>query len=170
MQHRKLRPFFVSLSAAQHAKWRLVTCRCIALGILLFSCSTKCTAQEVTVAGSAPVRKAEPVKSPKKNPTPPKPVAARQNVYFDIHLVPDEDCIITIDGVKQKDTLRMGLITVKKLTTGTHWIGAESITSGYVHNQPVKVEGAVQKSLEIPIKEQFEQHLKKVDAALSQQQ
>jgi hypothetical protein len=150
---------------AQKNRKRLSAFRYLVLGMFLFSGSLDVAAQDVIVAGSEPGKNII-----KKNPPAPKPVPARQDVYSDIRIVPDEDCIIIIDGVKQKDTLRAGKATSKKLVNGTHRLGAESVATGYVHNQQLKVDAFTQKLFVIPLKVKFEAHIKKVEAALSQQQ
>lgn len=136
------------------------------LAVLIFLASPDSAAQDVIVAGS------KPVKSTRKDPPEPKPAPPKPQpvVYLNINLLSDEDCIVTIDGVRQKDTLLAGKTTAKKVKPGTHRLSAESIATGYVHSQYVKVDTENRKPLEIPIKEQFEAHIKRVEAALAMQQ
>lgn len=144
----------------------LLACRCIVLGMFLFLGPLDCDAQKIIIAGS------EHSKSTRKDPPSPKPARSKPQplVYFDMGIIADDDCILTIDGVRQKDTLRAGKTTLKKMTSGTHRLSAESIATGYVHSQQVKVDVRVRKPFELPVKEQFEAHMKRVEAALSQQQ
>ncbi len=140
--------------------------RCIMLGILLILGIQDGAAQEIIIAGSETKEV-----STKKNPPSPKPqVRVRQETYFDMGIVSDEDCILTIDGVRQKDTLRAGTTTTKRVTSGTHRLSAESIASGYVFVQHVKVDEGARKNFEIPVGQQFEAHLKKVETVLLRQQ
>lgn len=141
------------------------------LVIFLFLAVQQAAAQDIMIGGSAPA-KTPKIEAPKpRTVPPPRPAPApRQEQYFDISLVPDEDCIIILDGVRQRDTLRAGKATIKRVVAGAHRLSAESIATGYLHNQQMKVDAGGRRPVVIPIKEAFDAHMKRVETALLRQQ
>lgn len=155
--------YWMQTHKKQRFRWRLCKGKGLLLLLIFLVGTLRSIAQDVRIGGS------EPVKNTQREAPVSKPAPPRQQAYGNISILPDEDCILTIDGTRQRDTLRAGKAIVRSLAVGTHRLSAESVSTGYLLNQQVKVDAGRRNTVEIGLDEAFQAHMKRVETALLQQ-